>query len=290
MALAWKHPSWEAWLNLLGYAIGSFRRRIGRNLALILGIASAVGWWGSVVLVSEGLRVLQDKALKEGPDLWVIQLQGGRPALIDLRWVNRLEGLLGVRRVRARVWGYLVVPALEANLVVWGEEEMSPEEADVGPGLARHLGLRPGDRLALDSAFSRAVFKVRHILSPQTSLWAHDAVIVSLEQARRLLGIPEGMASDLAIEVFPPEEIPALAREIASQVPGGRVTSREDMAHLYALTLSGRVGVLGALFGPVIIALFLLAWERLSGLSLEERAEIGVLKAIGWPTAIVLQV
>jgi hypothetical protein len=49
-------------------------------------------------------------------------------------------------------------------------------------------------------------------------------------------------------------------------------------------------GVLGALLLPALAALLLLAWERLSGLSAEERREIGVLKAVGWATEDVLAV
>jgi ABC-type lipoprotein release transport system permease subunit len=189
------------------------------------------------------------------------------------------------------VWGYVYLGALEGNVVVFGETRA--EERDrvtVGPGVARLLGLRLGDRLALSTPSHQAVYSVGEILPTSTSLLAHDALIVEMREARRLLGIPEGRVTDLAIEVFPPEEVPVVAEELGQRMPTARVVSQGDLGRLYELTFDARGGVLGALLLPALAALLLLAWERLSGLSLEERREIGVLKAVGWATEDVLAV
>ena len=50
-----------------------------------------------------------------------------------------------------------------------------------------------------------------------------------------------------------------------------------------------REGIVLALLSAAIFAFAILAWEKASGLSAEERREIGILKAIGWETGDVIK-
>ena len=276
---------------LIAHAVGALARRAPRNAAIALGLAFAVSLFGSALFVVESLRAIHRRATREAPSLIVSQLEGGRPALIDPRRGDPIRELLGVRAVEARVWGYVYLGALEGNVVVFGEERETPRDrVTVGPGVARLLGLRVGDRLALSTPSHQAVYRVGEILPASSALLSHDAVLVDTREARLLLGIPEDRATDLAIDVFPPEEVPVVAEELGQRLPTARVVAQGDLGRLYELTFDARGGVLGALLLPALAALLLLAWERLSGLSLEERREIGVLKAVGWATEDVLAV
>lgn len=276
---------------LLSHALGSLARRGGRNAAIVVGLAFTVSLFASALFLVESLRALHRRASHDAPSLIVSRLEGGRPALLEVTEGASLQGILGVRAVRPRVWGYVYLGALEGNVVVFGEaRDGEAERVTVGPGVARLLGLRVGDRLSLATPTHQAIYRVGEILPRDTALLAHDAVIVEESEARRLLGIPEGRATDLAIDVFPPEEIGVVGDEISQRMPTARVLAQGDLARLYELTFDARAGVLGALLLPALAALLLLAWERLSGLSQEERREIGVLKAVGWATEDVLAV
>jgi ABC-type lipoprotein release transport system permease subunit len=280
------------WLALLSHALGSAARRGPRNGAIVLGLAFAVSLFASALFVVESLRSIHRRAVREAPSLIVQSLEAGRPALVDVADADAIRDILGVREVRPRTWGYVYLGALEGNVVVFGEARGEDERlgVTVGPGVARLLGLRRGDRLALSTPAHAAVYRVTEILPPSTALLAHDAVIVSEPEARALLSIPEGRATDLAVEVFPPEETTAVIEALGARLPRARIVDRDNLSRLYELTFDARGGVLGALLLPALAALLLLAWDRLSGLSFEERREIGVLKAVGWATEDVLAV
>jgi predicted lysophospholipase L1 biosynthesis ABC-type transport system permease subunit len=101
--------------------------------------------------------------------------------------------------------------------------------------------------------------------------------------------MPGGSATDFAVDVFPPEESHVVAGAIVETLRGVRVIDRESLGRSFELTFDARAGLLSATLLPALLALLLLAWERLTGLADEERREIGVLKAIGWTTSDVLR-
>ncbi len=292
---------------LLGYALGALARRRGRNAAIALGLAVVTATFATVLFASEGLRAMQQAFARVAPALTVQRLVAGRPALVSLADVPRILAHPSVRSARGRVWGYVYLSALEANVTIVGIEDaaglglaeleaLSDGDAIFGPGVARSLGLRAGDRVAMASSApvepgglpSPIFLTVRATLPGDAALLANDLVLTTDADARRLLGVPDGEAVDVAVDVFPPEEAGVVAGAISHELDGARVIERESLARTFELTNDSRAGLLSWALLPALVAFLLLAWERLSGLSAEERREIGILKAVGWSTSDVL--
>ena len=57
----------------------------------------------------------------------------------------------------------------------------------------------------------------------------------------------------------------------------------------YQSLFDWREGIVLTVLAGAILAFAILAWEKASGLSAEERREIGILKAIGWETSDVIR-
>ncbi len=157
----------------------------------------------------------------------------------------------------------------------------------MGVGLAHELGLQVGDQLALPAAEIRPLTLVG-TFSSALDLFTADVVLCSEVDARALLGIPEGRATDLAVEVINPAEAHVLGRSIAARLIGARIVERSLLGRVYALSYGRRSGLILAAAVPALFALVVLAWDRASGLAADERREIAVLKAVGWSTGDVL--
>ncbi len=287
---------------LLDYALGALRRRAAKHLALGLGLAFVVGLYASALFLAESLREVWRTSLEAAPDLVVQRLEGGRPALLSSETARGIvpSDTPGVRAVTPRVWGYLFVEALAANVtVVAGEvsDEALVERASgpsevprvaVGEALAALFAVHAGDRLAIpDARGELAVLEVGGVFHDASALQTADVLLTDEATARRLLALPEGF-TDVALRLSRPEEAPVIAAAIRRVLSGARVIERSALARTYELTFDGRSGLLAALFLPCLAALLLLAWDRLSGLGDAERREIGVLKAIGWETRDVI--
>jgi ABC-type lipoprotein release transport system permease subunit len=88
--------------------------------------------------------------------------------------------------------------------------------------------------------------------------------------------------------VVNPAEIDTVARKISENIDGSRIITKRQVAKTYRAAFGWRSGVgLACLFGA-IAAFVILAWDKASGLSPDQRREVGILKAVGWQTGDVM--
>lgn len=288
---------------LADYAVGALRRRAGKSAALVVGLGLVVALFGAALLLTEAIRREYELLADRMPDLTVQRLVAGRPALIPEAAARELADIPTVRSVEPRVWGYYFFTAIEANVTIVGterggdaldvavEEGRLPREGNevaIGAGLSDLLGLRVGDEMGVPLPGEVVFSRVVGVFGDASAIRSVDLVVARPDHARRLLGVGEGWATDLAIDLTTQDEAPVVTERIAERLEGARVLDRRLLRRTYELTFDTRGGLLAFLLVPALAAFLLLAWERLSGLGDAERREIGVLKSIGWATSDVL--
>jgi ABC-type lipoprotein release transport system permease subunit len=298
----------RAHLALLGYALGAIRRRAGRTAALLGGLAAAVALLSAVVFLTDALRAEARRARGAAADLVLQRLQGGRPALVDPAVAERVARMPGVAAATPRVWGYVFLPSIQGNVTVVGLPRAGPAPLPglalasgrapapgergaclLGRDLAVSIGLRTGDKLRFPAPDDRGpACKVVGLFSSAVALFTSDVVLMDEDDARAVLLLPAGSATDIAVTLTTPDESSVLAGELVGLFPGARVVERALLERVHALAYGRRSGfVLGASL-PALLALLVLAYDRASGLGAAERREIAVLKAAGWSSADVL--
>jgi ABC-type lipoprotein release transport system permease subunit len=102
-------------------------------------------------------------------------------------------------------------------------------------------------------------------------------------------GLPEGLATDISVEVYNDNEVPTVAEKIIRSYPAARPITRSEISRTYDAVFSWRSGMLLTMFFPALLAFCILAWDKATGISAQEKREIGILKAIGWGTGDVLE-
>ncbi len=292
---------------LLDFTVASLLRRPGRNLSLLLVYTLVVFLLASAMLYSQALKQKAAALLQGAPEIVLQRLEAGRHALMPADYLERLGRLRGVTQVQGRLWGYYFDPAIGANYTVMVQEsadqaagdpatdaqatgDPGPGQAVIGVGIARVRGLAPGDVLSLRGYDGRPhAFDILRVLPKDTELTSADLMLIHRQDFRTLLGVPEGHFTDLVLSVRNPAEVTAVARKIAERLPDSRPILREDILRTYESVFDWREGLLLALLAGGVLAFLILAWDKATGLSAEERREIGILKAIGWETGTVLR-
>ncbi|HHN72573.1 MAG TPA: FtsX-like permease family protein [Thermopetrobacter sp.] len=283
-------------LHLADFTLGALKRRRGRNLMLLAVYTLVIFILASLLFFGAALRREATATLAGAPEVTVQNLVMGRHALAPPEWVEKLAGIRGTRHVQGRLWGYFYDQAVGANYTVMvppaqaKELRVAPGETIIGAGIARLRDVaRTGYLFLLSPAGKLFKLRVRRVLPGGSELLSADLVLMSAADFRRFFGLaPADGYTDIALSVRNPNEIATVVAKIGRALPGARVITREDILRTYENVFSWREGIVLAMLSAALVAFAIFAFDKASGLSAEERREIGILKAVGWETADII--
>ena len=298
--------------NILDYALGSLWRNRFKNTGVFLVFSLVIFIIASFRLSTSSLDNAADQLLTVVPDITVQKMTAGRQDVLRYQDVAEIEELFGIKEIKPRIWGYYFDELNGANYTVIGDLSFDDGQQMPGLSIAYRLddGSRPGvsptvigqsvinsKNLAGRHSFSLfrpdlslKSFYVTGAFAESTSLVTSDLIVTGIEAAADLFGMGDGELTDLIVSVANPTEIDTIAKKISERIPGSRVITKKQIQKTYRAAFGWRSGLgLVCLLGSVG-AFIILAWDKASGLSEEQRREVGILKAVGWQTADVMSV
>ena len=286
--------SWmERQRSFLDFTLSAMLRRKWKNISLLLVYTLMVFLISSVVFFTNGLRHEAETILQDAPEMIVQRTMAGRQALVPVYYIKAIKKIRGVRRVKPRLWGYYYHPAAQANYTLMVSDDYAQEEGTVeaGEGVLRTWGTVRGDKLYF-RAFNGEALELRVIktFTSPSELVTSDLILMSKGTFRRLTGIPEGFATDLAVTIRNPRESMTIAEKVSLSLPDTRCILREEILRTYAALFDWRGGYTIVLLVGAFLAFFIFSWDKATGLSAEERSEIGILKGLGWDTSDILMI
>jgi len=277
---------------LIDFTLAALARRKVRNIGLLLVFSLLVFAIASVMLFTSALRAEAARVLAASPEVILQRLVAGRHDLIPPGYIERIGRVRGVQRIEGRLWGYYYDPVVKANYTfqVLADNPPAPGSIVVGAGLARFRGVRPGNTLSFRSYAGRLFsFTVTEVLPASAELVSSDLVLLSEADFRAFFDYPAGHYTDIALSVANPLETRTVATKLSTLLPDSRPILRDEVLRTYASIFDWREGIVLTLLSAALLAFGILAWDKASGLSAEERREIGILKAIGWETGDVIR-
>jgi ABC-type lipoprotein release transport system permease subunit len=277
--------------NILDFTLSSLLRRKRKNAALVSVYTLVVFMLASVMFFTYSIRKEASIILKEAPEMVIQRMVAGRHELIPISYIDRIKDIRGVSSVKERLWGYYYDPIIGANytLMVSRDSQLSAGTIAIGEGISRARLVFEGDTMEFrtyDGVLIDLEIKTR--ISSESELISSDLILISEDDFRKLFGTPKGYATDLTLQVKNPRELSTIAIKIAELLPDTRQILRDEILRTYDAVFNWRGGILVVILLGAMLAFIIFAWDKASGLSLEERKEIGILKAIGWETSDVI--
>jgi len=277
--------------NIIDFAITSMLRRKTKNLSLTLLYTLIIFVIASLIFFVQAIKHEAASLLTDSPDIIVQRLMAGRHDLIPTAYMEKISGIRGVSSVKPRLWGYYYDPVFGANYTVMADDgdEIKPDLIDIGQGVARNQRINQGDMLSLRNASGvPMLMTVNRVLPRESELVSSDLMIMSPADFRIMFDFPDALATDLAITVANQRELVTVAGKIAELLPDTRPILKSELLRTYDSIFDWRGGIMVVILSVAIIAFVIFAWDKASGLSAEERREIGILKSIGWETSDIL--
>lgn len=276
---------------LIDFTLSSLLRRKGKNIALLIVYGVVVFVLASVMFFAHALKREAQLLLKGAPELTVQRVIAGRQELVPVTYLDRIREIRGVTSGRGRLWGYYYYPSVKANFTLMVPEGFGhgPGNLVVGNGVSRILQVNKGSEMWLQASDGTAMkFTVAATMPEESELVSSDLILMSAADFTRLFNIPDGHVTDLLFTVRNPRELPTISEKITRLFPDSRPIIKDEILRTYNAVFDWRQGILIAILSGALLAFAILAWDKASGLSAEERKEIGILKAIGWETSDVI--
>ena len=286
-------PWIEKQKNIVDFTLSSLLRRKGKNIALWLVYTLVVFVLASVMFFTHALKREAAIVLQDAPEIVVQRMVAGRHEMIPISHAEKLSAIKGVTNVKPRLWGYYFYTSAQANYTVMAPDGFGHKEGNVviGAGVARRHAIAKGNTMFFRASGGTSMkLTVAAMIPSESELLSSDLVLVTAADFRRLFGVPDGYATDLALSVRNPRELSTIASKVTELLPDVRPITREEILRTYDAVFSWRQGIMVAVLFGALLAFVILAWDKASGLSAEEKREIGILKAIGWETSDVLVV
>lgn len=284
-----------AWIerqrNFIGLTLNFLLRRKGKHAALMVVYTLIVFLLTSVLFFTYAIKKEAALVLKDAPEIIVQRLVAGRHDLMPEKSAQKMESIAGVASARGRLWGYYYDAVFGANYTLMVPEDFSHEEGSIaiGNGVSRSSVVSEGNVMPFKTYDgSMVMLTVQEILPSESELVSADLVLLSEPDFRRILGIPKGLVTDLVVSVRNTQEIPIVAGKIKKILPDSRPITRSEILRTYDAVFNWRGGIVLLILSGCVVAFMIFSWDKASGLSAEEKKEIGILKATGWETSDVI--
>jgi cell division protein FtsX len=280
------------------WAFRDILRRPIESLLLAAAMTSTIAIVGTLLLFPRAVYDTVDRLLDAAPAIVVrrIDAAGWQPLPTD-EAVQAARTVPGVVSLKPRIWGIVNGPDGPLTVIGFAPGTIpeaykgllprlpEPGQAIVGPGVAAG---ESAEILQLEGSM-RGTYQVIGRLPDNTGIFTHDLVLLNAQDARKLISLPDGYASDLAVDVFHEGEQDAILVDLAAAFPWPvRCVTRRQSAGIYAggLDRSGTLGTIAVI--PAVLAVCLLVAVNIRK-SMGRQSDLGIMKAMGWTTGDIVR-
>ena len=275
----------------LDFTLSSLLRRKWKNISLTLVYTIIVFLITSVMFFANAIRREADAVLAGAPEMIIQKVIAGRHDLIPISYAEKVKSIRGIRKVKTRLWGYYFHQASGSNytLMETADFPLKEDETIIGDGVLRTWGTIRDNHLYFKAYDGKPItLKIVNSFSADTDLVSSDLILVTKSTFRRIFGVPAGFFTDIVATIRNLNETPTIAEKVVALLPDTRPVLREDIRRTYTSLFDWRSGYIIVLLSGAVLAFLIFAWDKATGLSAEEKAEIGILKALGWDTSDIL--
>ncbi|MGE4397030.1 MAG: ABC transporter permease [Sulfurimonas sp.] len=295
-------------LYITEYAINSLLRQRYKTLFIYLVLSALIFLLSSLFFITNSIKHELYSTVDSLPEITIQKIKAGRQDEIGVEAVDEILQISGVQSAVARVWGYYYFENAGVNFTLVGIDEYEEQYKESLKDVAGQLDfessvmiLGEGVKRVMDRSYYKEYFNfikpdgkmkrvhIGGVFEGETELESNDVIVMSKKNIREIFGIDETKATDIVAKIANPNEIATIASKIKLLYPDARVVTKDDLKISYQNIFDYKSGVFLALFIVSLFTFFIIIYDKASGLSSEEKREIGILKALGWRVDDVLK-
>ena len=296
----------------LEYAFRALVRRKSKSFFIVFILTFLIFLLSSVLMINHSLLIELNATVKSLPQITLQRFVAGKQSEVD---VNRVESILeiaGVETAIPRIWGYYYFKPAGVNFSVVGVDAFEGAYKKHLDEIAQNIdwqaverenGMIVGEgvkRVMNENYYhdtfhfitpegTRTAVKIAGTFRSELVLESNDMILLPKHLAYDIFGMDRAKATDIVVHVYNPIEIPTIVKKIVERYPDFRAVTQNDLRVSYQNMFDYKSGLFLSLFSVCAFAFFMIIYDKASGLSSEEKREIGILKALGWSMNDILQ-
>jgi len=297
---------------LLDYAIRSLMRRFGKSFFIFLILSLLIFLLASVLMIADSIKLELNSTLKTLPQITLQRFIAGKQSDVPIERVDALLDIEGISAITPRVWGYYYFKPAGVNFSVVGIDAYEEQYSETLSKLVQNVDMKrlekengmivgEGVKKVLSENYYDGFFNfitpegkwqrifIAGVFHSDLALESNDLIILSKKLAYTIFGMDESKATDIVVKVANVKEIATIVQKITARYPDMRAITQDDIRVSYQNIFDYKSGFFLSLFSVCAFAFFIIIYDKMSGLSSEEKREIGILKAIGWGSDDILK-
>ena len=297
---------------LLDYAIRSLMRRFGKSFFIFFILSLLIFVLASVLMIADAIKLELNTTLKTLPQITLQRFIAGKQSDVPLERVEALLDIEGVTAITPRVWGYYYFKPAGVNFSIVGIDAYEEQYSKTLSNLTQHFDIKllekengmiigEGVKKILRENYYTDFFNfitsegkwqrvyIAGVFHSDLALESNDLILLPKKLAYAIFGMDEYKATDIIVKVANVKEIATIVQKINERYPDMRAITQDDIRVSYQNIFDYKSGFFLALFSICAFAFFIIIYDKTSGLSSEEKKEIGILKAIGWSSDDILK-
>lgn len=266
----------------------------------------------SILFISNTLKKEIFTTLENQSDFVIQKINSGKSQYTPISWIEDFKEISGVENIQQRVYGQYYFMPEDVYFTIVGidlfeegssknikellevlniSEFLQSDSMIIGNGIKKLF-----DKYKYTDSYDFKLFnndlkeiKIFKDLPQKANLVANDLIIMDINLAKEILNIKEHEATDIVLNVPNNLERANVKDQLILKHSNTRILQKENLKKEYENMFNYKGGIFLILFIIVILTFTLILYQRYSMISLGDKKEIGILKAVGWSIKDILK-
>ena len=266
----------------------------------------------SILFISNTLKKEIFTTLENQSDFVIQKINSGKSQYTPISWIEDFKEISGVKDVQQRVYGQYYFMPEDVYFTIVGIDLFEEGSSKNIKELLEVLNISEflqSDSMIIGNGIKKLFDKYKYInsydfklfnndlkeikifkdLPQKANLVANDLIIMDINLAKEILNIKEDEATDIVLNVPNNLERANVKDQLILKHSNTRILQKENLKKEYENMFNYKGGIFLILFIIVILTFTLILYQRYSMISLGDKKEIGILKAVGWSIKDILK-
>jgi ABC-type lipoprotein release transport system permease subunit len=289
---------------IINLSIKDITKNIKTELAISVIFIFIISILTSVFFIKDSISQRIEYNINSQADIIIQSISGGQKTNINIDSIDKISQLTGISKINDRVYGQYYFHSANRYFTIMGIDAFDENIDEIVTTNIKNHQLENIDNNNwviisnkiqnilkdhyYNDSFSFITIKEKinldiiGIFDKSLDFETNDLILMSKNNAKKILNINENESIDITIQIPNQLEIQTISEKIKSIYPNYNIITKDDMKKTHQNLFDYKSGFFLSIFIVSIVTFLLLLIIKSSAINSNEKKKIAILKATGW--------